>query len=263
MNTAAAYELVTTTTPFPLTIAIPRSRRAVVTMSGGIDSAVLARLLTLLGVEVVGFFADYGQTNRDVTYRMVERQAAAFGIGKVIIQRLDYHWSHASILHGKFVDEGITPDNVYQGEVKSISWVPARNAVIMLMAGGLASELGIDSVYASFQFDTVEWKTWDALPAIDRSLFGGSDLTPDFMERLNALAPMCYKTPIVFRAPFVSNRLNVEHITALGASCGVNFDQTYSCRYALGDDRDQPCGTCEQCVIREQRLSSLNRITPQ
>lgn len=229
--------------------------RAVVTMSGGIDSTVLATILSKEGVDVTAFFVDYGQANAAVTYAMVEKQAKHLGIANVIKQKMDYSWSNASILSGNYQDEGITHDNVYKRNVKDVSWVPARNANIMLMAGGVASTLGIKHVYASFQFDKVEWAQYDALLENEKCRFAAADLTPAFMERLNALAPFCYKGAVEFLAPFVDRRLDVHDITRIGLEYGAKLDDTYSCRYALGENQDQPCGHCEQCVIREQRLA--------
>jgi 7-cyano-7-deazaguanine synthase len=225
------------------------SSKTLMLISGGIDSTTLLAYLNQYGSPICVFF-DYGQENVPPTIKSAKEQCEKYG-AELLVIKLPYDWSRASIISGNFVDEGIRIDNVYGKDVKALSWVPARNAVMMLVAGGIASERGIEEVYSSFQFDTNEWAIYDALKI--KSEFGAADLTPAFIENLNAISPFCYKSNVKFFAPFIDARLNCYEIVELGRSINVDYNNTYSCRYYVNG---KPCGVCEQCIIREARLKA-------
>lgn len=199
--------------------------------------------------ELIAVFADYGQENIKPTLDSAKLYCDKYNT-KLVVVKLPMHWSKSSVIKGNFIDEGITKDNVYSKNVKELSWVPARNAMILLLAGGIASENGIKEVYASFQFDKKEWIVYDGLKR--KSKFGAPDLTPRFLLYMNKLADFNYKTKIVFKAPYIEKRLDCKQIVEIGRKLNIDYSNTYSCRYYVNGAK---CGTCEQCIIREERLS--------
>lgn len=219
-------------------------------MSGGIDSTTLLAQLVNAGKEVVGIMFDYGQENLEPTLASAKHYASQYAVTDFRLIKIPYDWSKASIIKGNYIDEGISNDNVYAKDVKALSWVPARNATMLLIAGGIASEIGVKKVYCSFQFDRSEWEAYKALKR--KSQFAAADLTPRFLLYLNKITDFCYKSKVRFHAPYIEQELDCIDIVQQGRSIGVDYSHTYSCRYYKDG---APCGVCEQCIIRERRLA--------
>lgn len=219
-------------------------------ISGGIDSTTLLAELTAQGKEILAVFFDYGQENFQPTYACAEYQCKKYNAELRRIY-LPFDWSKASIIKGNYIDEGIDNSNVYQKDVKALSWVPARNATMLLVAGGIASENNIAEVYCSFQFDRGEWEQYDNMRM--KYKFGAADLTPRFLQYLNKTARFCYKTHVKFIAPYIQERLDCNDIVKRGRALDIDYDNTYSCRYHIDG---HACGVCEQCIIRESRLKN-------
>ena len=217
-------------------------------ISGGIDSTTLLATLAQ-NHKVLAVMFNYGQENFSPTAQCAKDQCMKYGAEFQVVN-LPYSWSKASIIEGNYVDEGMSEGNIYKTDVKALSWVPARNATMLLVAGGIASEQGIKEVYCSFQFDKSEWKTYKALKL--KYKFAAADLTPRFLLYINKLSKFCYKTPVKFIAPFIEQQLDCVEIVQKGRMLGVDFAGTYSCRYHV---KGKTCGKCEQCVIREKRLA--------
>ena len=221
--------------------------KVVCLMSGGIDTTVLVVKLIEENKEVYGVFFNYGQENKEVTLKHAKKIANEYGINLKTI-RIPTDWVQSSILKGQKKDEGITDENIYIKDVKVMSWIPARNNLFMLLAGSYANSVGAEKVYCGFQFDTGEWEIYDKLPDNTKWNFGGSDLTPKFIELVNETTLFNFKKPVKFIAPFIEQKMNCYDVVKLGKGLGVDFDLTYSCRYY------PPCGQCEQCIIRKRRL---------
>lgn len=219
-------------------------------MSGGIDSTTLLAQLSAQGKEIICVFFNYGQENYNETIKCAEYQCKKYNAELKTIT-IPFDWSKASIIKGNFIAEGINDANVYSKNVKELSWVPARNATMLLVAGGIASENNIKEVYCSFQFDTNEWQEYDALKL--KYKFGAADLTPRFLLYLNKLSNFCYKTKVKFVAPYINEKLNCNDIVRIGKQLNVDYHNTYSCRYEING---KPCLECEQCIIRKSRLEA-------
>lgn len=223
--------------------------RVLALVSGGIDSTVLLAKLSNEGKQVMAIMFDYGQENLEPTFQNAQYQCNKYGVELKLI-KIPFDWSKASIIRGNYVDEEMSEENIYKKDVKALSWVPARNATMLLVAGGIASENNIKEVYCSFQFDKVEWETYEKLKL--KYKFGAPDLTPRFLLYLNKTAKFCYKTNVKFIAPFIDKKLDCYEIVQLGRELNVDFTNTYSCRYYV---EGKVCGVCEQCIIRDRRLS--------
>lgn len=218
--------------------------REVCLVSGGIDSTILLQLLSRRN-KVIGIFFDYGQANLEPTLKAARYYSNEFNTELKVI-KVPFDWSKASVIGNQFIDEKITDKNVYKKDVKKLSWVPARNLIFLLIAGGIASENNIGRVWASFQFDECEWQKYKQLK--HKWEFGGADLTPAFIDQTNEIAKYCYKTEVKFIAPYIDNEMDCNDIVELA---DFDLSHTYSCRYYKDGG---PCGKCEQCIIRERRL---------
>ena len=181
-------------------------------ISGGVDSTTLLTYLKNLGYDVHCIFFDYGQTNVEPTLAACKYYTELYKATLQVI-KLPYDWSRASIIGDNFVDEQMTEENIYKKDVKEMSWVPARNAVMLLLAGGVASEMNVREVFCSFQFDKVEWATYNELEL--KHEFGAPDLTPAFIQTLNSTALFCYKTLVQFIAPFIKDKMDCNEIVML------------------------------------------------
>lgn len=221
--------------------------KAVCLVSGGIDTTVLMHKLVKEGKDVTGIFFDYGQVNKNITLEMAKEQCKKLGV-TLVVSEIKQNWLKGSIIEGRLqIKEGINENNIYKKNVKSLSWIPARNNIFLLIAGGLAESIGANHVYAAFQFDKVEWELYNKIE--DKSLFPGKDLTPEFLKMVNGMAKYNYQTKIIFKAPFIDNKNDCYEIVELGRRLNIDFNKTYSCRYY------PKCNECEQCIIRERRLN--------
>lgn len=221
--------------------------KGIILLSGGVDSATLALSLIKEGWDLTGIFFDYGQANMEIT----KNKATLFALANHIplrFMKLPLKWSGASVIGRNFVKEGINTANLYDKDVKRLSWVPARNTMMLATAGAYASEFGFEYVFCAFQLDEPEWRLYDSIRT-NKAIFPATDITPSFIDKMNDLSAYMYKTLVKFIAPYLDKRLTSDEIVDIGYDLGLNMKKyTYSCRYF------PKCGECEQCVIRKRRL---------
>lgn len=220
-------------------------RSAVVLLSGGMDSAVLAGyLVRRLGVEnlhALTFF--YGQKHvREVDF--AGRQAVAVGVRDHRLVPMDWF---AGLTAGV---SGLTDPAVPVPDLKALSksdlrqpptYVPNRNMVLLAVAAAHAESVGCEDVYYGAQ-------------AQDR--YGYWDCAPEFVERLNAVLALNRRRAVRVQAPFAAMRKT--EIVKLGVELGVNFADTWSC-YRGGE---RPCGTCPTCVERAAAFAEAGVADP-
>ena len=213
--------------------------RAVVLLSGGMDSAVCAAL-AVRDFDAAAVHVSYGQ-------RTQERERQSF---LAICQRLKIHdklmvRNEALGLIGgsALTDESIAvPDAENVGHSIPVTYVPFRNAHFLAVAVSWAEVLGAEKVY---------------IGAVEPDSSGYPDCRPAYYYAFNQVVKAGTKEgKIEIVTPLIAMR-KVE-IVRLGLELGAPFDLTWSC-YSR---EDQACGVCDSCVLRLRAFAAAGSSDP-
>ena len=214
-------------------------KKAVVLLSGGLDSATTTAIAQADGYEVIALSFRYGQRHQK------ELQAAK-KVAKVLEIKEHFtvdvnlsQWGGSSL-----TDESITlPQEGIQPDIIPSTYVPGRNTVFIAIALSLAEAKNARAIYLGIN-------------AVDYS--GYPDCRPEYLEAYQKLANLASKTAIEGNtiqliAPLV--RDSKVDIVRRALSLGVPIRETWSC-YQGGE---QPCGLCDSCRIRDRALIEAGR----
>lgn len=221
------------------------SPRAVVLLSGGLDSATVAAMAQSTGFRVHALSFDYGQRHA-VELAAAERVAADLGLAGHHVVGVDLGRLGGSALTASEVD---VPKHTEPGEGGiPVTYVPARNTVFLSLALGLAEVVGAFDLFYGAN-------------AIDYS--GYPDCRPAFVSAFEALANVATADAAEGRgryrvhAPLMS--LSKADIIRRGAALGVDFSLTHSCYDPVGD---RACGACESCTLRRRGFEEAGVTDP-
>lgn len=219
-------------------------RRAVVMLSGGLDSATVAAWAQADGFEVHALSFDYGQRHR-VELDAAQKVSESLGITDHRTVRLDLRAVGGSAL----TDDGIAvPKDAHDPQAIPVTYVPARNTVFLAVALGLAEVVGAYDLFFGAN-------------ALDYS--GYPDCRPEFVSAFEALANVATKAAVSgagrfsVRAPLM--HLTKAEIIAKGVELGVDYGLTTSCY----DPRPGgACGRCDSCTLRRQGFEAAGVPDP-
>jgi len=206
--------------------------RAVVLLSGGMDSATCLALARRDGCECHALSFAYGQRH-GAELEAAARIARHLGASTHRTLTIDLGGFGGSAL----TDERIAvPTGREGGGGIPITYVPARNTVFLSFALGLAEVLDADRIYAGMN-------------AVDYS--GYPDCRPAYIEAFQALANLATRRgvegrPISLRTPLL--RMSKAEIVREGLALGVDFAATVSCYQAT--PAGEACGNCDACRLR-------------
>lgn len=217
-------------------------RKAVVMVSGGLDSATVLAMARAEDLACYALSFDYGQRHR------AELTAAA-GIAQTLgaVEHktigIDLGGIGGSALTDSDIDVPLEP-----GEGIPVTYVPARNTVFLALAMGWAEVLGAEQIFIGVN-------------AVDYS--GYPDCRPEFIEAFQRLANVATKQavegrPVYINAPLL--HLSKAEIIRRGAALGVNYALTVSC-YAA-DEQGRACGRCDSCRLRAQGFADAGIADP-
>lgn len=204
--------------------------KAVVLLSGGLDSATTLALARAEGRTCYALTFDYGQRHR-VELDAARRVAQSLGIVDHRRVPLDLSWMGGSALTDRSIAVPTTP-----APGIPVTYVPARNTVFLSIALGWAEVLGAQDIYIGAN-------------AVDYS--GYPDCRPEYLRAFENLANLGTRAGVEGRgfrihAPLVSLR-KVE-IIRTGIRLGVDYRQTVSCYDP--DEQGRACGSCDSCRFR-------------
>jgi len=208
--------------------------KAVILLSGGLDSATCLLVAREEGFEVHALSFDYGQRHA-VELDAARAIAARYGAKEHRVVRLDYPGGGASAL----TDPAIAvPRDALGREAIPVTYVPARNTLFLAHALAWAEVLGARAIFIGAN-------------ALDYS--GYPDCRPEFLEAFESAANLGTRggvegEPFRIRAPLL--RSTKADIVRKAAALGLDFALTSSC-YEPGPDR-RPCGACDACLLREK-----------
>jgi 7-cyano-7-deazaguanine synthase len=215
-------------------------KHAVVLVSGGMDSAVTLAIAREHGFACHALSVDYGQ--RHVSeLDAARRVAAAFG-AELKTVRVDLRSIGGSALTD---DIDVPPEG---GAGIPVTYVPARNTIMLSVALGWAEVLGAQDIYCGVN-------------AVDYS--GYPDCRPAFVEAFEKLANLATKAGVEGRrlrvhAPLMN--LGKGDIVREGLRLGVDFAATVSCYQA--DEQGRACGRCDACRLRAEGFAAAGVADP-
>lgn len=205
-------------------------KKAVVLVSGGLDSATVLAMAREQGYACHALSFDYGQRH-NAELAAARRVATVGGAVEHRVLRLDLNAIGGSAL----TDESIAVPETRQEGIP-VTYVPARNTVFLAVALGWAEVLDARDIFIGVN-------------AVDYS--GYPDCRPEFVEAFDRLANLATKVGVEgerlsIRAPLIA--LTKAEIIRLGIELGVDYAQTVSCYQA--DNEGRACGRCDACWLR-------------
>lgn len=217
-------------------------KSAIVLLSGGLDSMVVAGLAKAQGYELIALTIDYNQRHR------IELQAAAtiakhLGATEHIILPLDLT---------RFGGSALTADiDVPKGGLGSdipVTYVPARNTIFLSLCLGLAEARGARDL-------------WIGVNALDYS--GYPDCRPDFIRAFEATANLATKAGVegagfTVHTPLLN--MSKAEIALTAARLGLDAGMSWSCYDPTIDGK--ACGECDSCRLRLKGFADAGLIDP-
>lgn len=209
---------------------MPVSSRAVVLLSGGLDSATTLAIAIDKGCQCYALSFDYGQRHSS-ELDAAARVASSLGAIEHKILSLDL-----KSIGGSALTDMDIPVPEHETSGIPITYVPARNTVFLSLALGWAEVLVAEDIYIGVN-------------AVDYS--GYPDCRPEFIAAFEAMANLATRVgvegnPIRIVTPLIA--LSKQDIIRTGIRLGVDYSITTSCYQA--DAEGRACGLCESCRIR-------------
>ncbi len=217
-------------------------KRAVVLLSGGLDSATALAMAMEQGYSCHVLSFDYGQ--RSVTELNAARAIAAqAGVSEHRVLRLHLEDFGGSALTDTSID---VPED--QAEGVPVTYVPARNTVFLSLALGWAEVLGADAIFIGVN-------------AVDYS--GYPDCRPEFIEAFERMANLATRRgingdPVHIETPLM--HLTKADIIRRGTALGIDYALTVSCYQA--DMEGRACGRCDSCRLRAKGFEDAGVVDP-
>jgi 7-cyano-7-deazaguanine synthase len=218
--------------------------RAVVLLSGGLDSTTAAALARREGWELYGLTVRYGQVHALET-AAARRVAVALGFVRHVELDVNLAAFGGSTLTG---DGAVPKDRPLDAAGIPSTYVPARNTVFLSLALAWSEVLGADRIVIGVN-------------ALDYS--GYPDCRPEYIAAFEHLADQATKAGVEGRrvrvwAPL--QHLSKADIIRLGVELGIDYAMTHSC-YDPGPD-GRPCGRCDSCRLRARGFEEVGIEDP-
>lgn len=219
------------------------AKPAVVLLSGGLDSATCLAIARDAGYACHCLSVDYGQRHA-AELNAANRVAAALGAREHRTVHLDMGQFGGSALTDAAI--AVPTDGVQPGI--PVTYVPARNTIMLALALGWAEVLGAQDIFVGVN-------------AVDYS--GYPDCRPAFIQAFEQMANLATKAGIEghtlrVHAPLID--LSKAAIIQRGLALGVNYALTVSCYQADADGR--ACGICDACRLRREGFAAARQADP-
>lgn len=217
-------------------------KKAVVLLSGGLDSATVVAMARAEGYVCYTMSFDYGQRHR-AELQAAERVARQLGVVEHKVIGMNLNGIGGSALTDTTI---AVPETAVEGI--PVTYVPARNTLFLSLALGWAEVLGARDIFIGVN-------------AVDYS--GYPDCRPEFIAAFERLANLATKAGVEgqgfrIRAPLQS--LSKAEIVLAGTRLGVDYGTTVSCYQA--DDDGRACGKCDSCRLRAAGFAEAGLADP-
>lgn len=211
----------------------PTPRRAVILLSGGLDSATTLAVARSEGFECYCLSLDYGQRHR-VELNAATQIAATLNAVEHRVVKLSLDSFGGSALTDTSI--AVPVDGAQSGI--PVTYVPARNTIMLSLALAWAEVLGSRDIFVGVN-------------AVDYS--GYPDCRPEYIAAFEALANLATKAGVegarlTIHAPLIN--LSKAEIVRQGTALGIDYSLTISCYQA--DDHGRACGVCDSCRLRHE-----------
>ena len=217
-------------------------KRAVILLSGGLDSATVVAMARAEGYSCYTMSFDYGQRHRS-ELEAAARVARDLGVIEHKVIGLNLDGIGGSALTDSSID---VPETL--GEGIPVTYVPARNTVFLSLALGWAEVLQARDIFIGVN-------------AVDYS--GYPDCRPEFVEAFEVMANLATKAGVEgngFRIQAPLQNLSKGQIVAAGTKLGVDYSLTVSCYQA--DAQGRACVKCDSCRLRAQGFADAGIADP-
>jgi 7-cyano-7-deazaguanine synthase len=216
--------------------------KAVVLLSGGLDSATTLAIAKNEGYECYALSVNYHQRHI-AELEAAKKIATQFKVKEHKTVEMDLSWMLTSAL--------TNPDLKVPTELSNqipITYVPARNTLMLTLALGWAEVIGAHDIFIGVN-------------AVDYS--GYPDCRPEYIEQFQKMANLATKSAVEGQAiqlhtPLID--LSKEAIIAKGVGLGVNYSLTVSCYQA--DQVGRACGVCDSCRLRQNGFKAARIDDP-
>lgn len=211
-------------------------KKAVVLLSGGLDSTTCLAIAKNQGYACYALSFDYGQKHR------AELNAAKNIAQQFCAQKHEIISLSIGALGGSaLTDQAIDVPNYQESSSIPVTYVPARNTVFLSIALGWAEILKAEAIFIG-------------VTAIDYS--GYPDCRPEYIAAFQNLANLATKTgvegnPIKIETPLIN--LSKAEIVQAGHELGVDYSLTVSCYKS--NEHGEACGECDSCYLRKKGFS--------
>lgn len=221
-------------------------KKAVVLLSGGLDSATCCAFARRDGFELYAMSFSYGQRH-SVELDVAKRVASFFNVADHKIVTIDLRAFGGSSLTSDVMDVPLNREIESSGDIPN-TYVPARNTIFLSFALGWAEVAGCDDLYIGVN-------------AVDYS--GYPDCRPEYIDAFSKVANLATKKGVegnhfTIHTPLIN--LTKAEIIKSGIEMGVDYSITHSC-YKPSDD-GRACGRCDSCVLRHNGFVAAGVADP-
>ena len=218
------------------------TRKAVVLVSGGLDSATTLAMARAEGYQCHALSFDYGQRHA-CELRAAQQVAHALGAVEHRVMRIGLGDIGGSALTDTHID---VPDSPTAGI--PVTYVPARNTVFLSLALAWAEVLDARDIFIGVN-------------AVDYS--GYPDCRPEYIAAFQAMARLATRAgvegaPVTLHTPLI--HMSKGEIIAKGLELGVDYALTVSCYVA--DEEGRACGVCDACRLRSAGFRAAGAVDP-
>lgn len=221
-------------------------RKCVVLLSGGLDSATVLAMAKEQGFDPCALTVTYGQRHA-VELDAARATATSQGVTDHRFVKVELDKLGGSALTDDIDVPKDRDESTMAGEIP-VTYVPARNTVMLSIALGFAEVVGANDIFVGVN-------------AVDYS--GYPDCRPEYIEAFQTMARLATKSgvegaEITIHAPLV--HLTKTDIVREGLRLGVDYSKTHSCYDP--DENGRPCGRCDSCQIRNRAFAELGMTDP-
>jgi 7-cyano-7-deazaguanine synthase len=219
-----------------------QAARAIVLLSGGLDSSTVLAIARGRGYECYALSVHYGQRH-SAELHAARRIAESLGAQEHRVMGVDL----AGIGGSALTDPGVAiPEAPTDGI--PVTYVPARNTLLLSLALGWAEVVGAVDIFVGVN-------------AVDYS--GYPDCRPEFIEAFESLARLATKAGVEgarfnIQAPLIA--MSKADIIRAGAALGLDYAATVSCYQA--DEEGRACGKCDSCRLRAEGFAAAGMADP-
>ena len=226
-------------------------KKAVILLSGGLDSATVAAIAKSKNYQIYALSFDYGQRHK-IELEAATNLAQFFEVKEHKIAKIDLRLFGGSAL----TDEIAVPKNQTDHEIIPVTYVPARNTIFLSYALGYAEVIGANEIFIGI--NQVDYSSYP-------------DCRAEFIDSFEKMANLATARSvgdknhkahkIKIRTPLID--LTKAQIIKTGLDLGVDYSLTHSCYDPIEKDgKFQPCGTCDSCQFRLKGFKENNMNDP-